>query len=151
MFCAMLDPRVVAAFKESLVDRLPSMASTEGVGEAAGRAVHEQMFEHAARGFASTGTAISTLHGAPRENAILSNLGGGPKLHGGLGMAGGQTALGRTSGRASLAAELTVPFIAIGCNIAADTVWRYGRAVWQDRSRSKLPIRPRDPDTAGSS
>lgn len=147
----MLDPRLVAAFRESLVDCLPSVAAVAGTRDAANRAAQQWMFDRAAKGFASTGTPIPTLHGPPRTNAIYSNLGGGPKRQGGLGIAGGRTALNRTGGQAALAAELTLPFITIGANIAADTAWRYGRAVWQDRRRAKLATRPRDRDAAGSS
>lgn len=56
-------------------------------------------------GTASTGAAISGLHGAAATGAVLANLGGGSLAAGGLGIAGGVAALGAT---------FALPAVAVG-------------------------------------
>ena len=69
---------------------------TTGVGSMAGGALASSVCYQAAATFgtASTGTAISALHGVAAKNAALACLGGGAKAMGGLGISGGLAALG---------------------------------------------------------
>ena len=59
-------------------------------------------------GAASTGIAISSLHGAAATNAVFAWLGGGSIASGGLGVAGGMAVLGAMTGIIALASASVV-------------------------------------------
>ena len=59
-------------------------------------------------GAASTGIAISSLHGAAATNAVFAWLGGGSIASGGLGVAGGMAVLGAMTGIIALATASVV-------------------------------------------
>lgn len=63
------------------------------MGVVVGDVIQGTLIGAAAGGTASTGTAISSLHGAAATNATLASLGGGSLATGGFGMAGGQALL----------------------------------------------------------
>lgn len=82
----------IAGANYANVEKAKSIGRVVGgvaVGLVAGDIIGGAVTTVAGAGIAGTGTAISSLHGAPATSAILSNIGGGTLLSGGAGVAGG--------------------------------------------------------------
>jgi len=115
---------------EPLFVRAVSEVLDESSGRVAGSerdhflGLQKGMILDASRKNSGTGTPISELRGVALEDAILAVLGGGSKINGGKGTAGGQTALRRAQ-----AAELLAPLAISLADIAALIGIRYLKLV----------------------
>lgn len=83
----LIENYILSSKEEILLDNLKSV----GLGGCCSKVLYIIVKQF---GTASTGTAISTLHGIAAKNAIFSNIGFGTVASGGLGVAGGLAILG---------------------------------------------------------
>lgn len=130
--CAMSGSLFTKVLAESLGAVRPAPSSQDGFGSAAGAAAKQLRYDQAAKGIASTGRPISTIHGAVRDSAVHAIRGGGTKANGGGGVAGGLAAQALTGQRAHFAADLTYPFLVVGTQIALKTAWGCARALGEN-------------------
>lgn len=120
-----MDPLFIRAVTEVLDEMSGRFAGAEQ-----GRfySLQKEMILGASRKNSGTGTPISELRGVALTNAILAVLGGGSKVNGGKGTAGGQTALRRAQ-----TAEILAPLGMSLANIATLIGIRYLKLVRADR------------------
>lgn len=128
-----MDPRLLMAISDVLSGGSVSTTITAGPsGAQVGAEFRQDMLNSAAKGNASTGTPIPLLRGVAADRATTAAIGGGSKLTGGTGIAGGEKILNDSELKAQLATYGVKAAV-----IVAQIALRYGVLVRQDRKAAQ--------------
>lgn len=128
-----MDPRLLMAISDVLSGGSVASTITAGPsGAQMGAEFRQDMLNSAAKGNASTGTPIPLLRGIAADRATVAAIGGGSKLTGGKGIAGGEKILSDSELKAQLATYGVKAAV-----IVAQILLRYGVLVRQDRKAAR--------------